>query len=142
VSSNHIAISLQINAPIQEVWDLLTQWEKQGEWMLQTKVWVTSEITEGIGTSIQAFTGVGSLGVLDSMTITSWQPPHTCDVVHTGRVIKGTGRFHLREITSDTTVFDWSEEVIAPRLFFVFIFPALYLGVRISLSRFARTFRR
>ena len=59
MSSNHIAISLKINAPIQRVWDSLAQWEKQGEWMLQTKVWVTSEITEGVGTSINAFTGVG-----------------------------------------------------------------------------------
>jgi len=50
MSSNHIAISLKIDAPIQKVWDSLAQWEKQGEWMLQTKVWVTSEITEGVGT--------------------------------------------------------------------------------------------
>ena len=141
MSSNHIAISLKINAPIQKVWDSLVQWEKQGEWMLQTKVWVTSEITEGVGTSIKAVTGVGSFGVLDSMTVTSWQPPHTCDVLHTGKIIKGTGRFHLREITSDTTIFDWSEEVIAPRVLFLVMLPALYIGVRISLSRFARTFR-
>ena len=141
MSSNHIAISLKINAPIQKVWDSLVQWEKQGEWMLQTKVWVTSEITEGVGTSINAFTGIGPLGVLDSMTVTAWQPPHTCDVLHTGKIIKGTGRFHLREITSDTTIFDWSEEVIAPRVLFLVMLPALYIGVRISLSRFARTFR-
>ena len=141
MTSNHIAISLKINAPIQKVWDSLAQWEKQGEWMLQTKVWVTSEITHGVGTSINAFTGVGRIGVLDSMTVASWQPPHTCDVLHTGKIIKGTGRFHLREITSETTIFDWSEEVIAPRILFLAMLPALYFGVRISLARFARTFR-
>ena len=126
MSSNHIAISLKINEPIQKVWDSLAQWEKQGEWMLQTKVWVTSEITEGVGTSINAFTGVGPLGVLDSMTVTSWQPPHTCDVLHTGKIIKGTGRFHLREITSDTTIFDWSEEVIAPVSYTHLTLPTIY----------------
>jgi hypothetical protein len=141
MSSNHIAISLKIDAPIQKVWESLAQWDKQGDWMLQTKVWVTSEITEGIGTSINAFTGIARLGVLDSMTVTSWQPPHTCDVVHTGKIIKGTGRFHLVEVSADTTLFDWSEEVIAPRALFLMILPALYCGVRISLSRFARTFR-
>jgi hypothetical protein len=141
MTSNHIAISLKINAPIQKVWDSLAQWEKQGEWMLQTKVWVTSEITQGVGTSINAFTGVGRLGVLDSMTVTSWQPPHTCDVLHTGKIIRGTGRFHLREHTSETTIFDWSEEVIAPRILFLAMLPGLYIGVRISLLRFARTFR-
>ena len=106
MSSNHIAISLKIDAPIQKVWDSLAQWEKQGEWMLQTKVWVTSEITEGVGTSINAFTGIGPLGVLDSMTVTAWQPPHTCDVLHTGKIIKGTGRFHLRELNAQTTIFE------------------------------------
>jgi hypothetical protein len=141
MSSNHIAISLKIDAPIQKVWESLAQWDKQGDWMLQTKVWVTSEITEGVGTSINAFTGIARLGVLDSMTVTSWQPPHTCDVVHTGKIIKGTGRFHLVEVSADTTLFDWSEEVIAPRALFLMILPALYCGVRISLSRFARTFR-
>jgi hypothetical protein len=141
MTSNHIAISLKINAPIQKVWDSLAQWEKQGEWMLQTKVWVTSEITQGVGTSINAFTGVGRLGVLDSMTVTSWQPPHTCDVLHTGKIIRGTGRFHLREHTSKTTILDWSEEVIAPRILFLAMLPGLFIGVRISLLRFARTFR-
>ncbi len=141
MSSNNIAISLTIKAPIQTVWDSLAQWEKQGDWMLQTKVWVTSQITQGVGTSISAFTGIGPLGILDTMSVTSWQPPHTCDVVHTGRIIKGTGRFHLREIDPQTTIFDWSEEVIAPRAIFFLIWPGLYLGVRISLARFARTFR-
>ena len=138
--NNQIAISLKINAPIQKVWNSLAQWEKQGDWMLQTKVWVTSEIAEGVGTQISAFTGVKKIGILDTMLVTTWQPPHTCDVVHTGKIIKGGGRFHLREVGVDTTIFDWSEEVIAPRLLFFLIWPALYIGVRISLARFARTF--
>ncbi len=140
MSNNHIAISLKINAPIQNVWDSLAQWEKQGDWMLQTKVWVTSEITKGVGTQISAFTGIKKLGILDTMVITTWQPPHTCDVVHTGKIIKGSGRFHLREVGTKTTIFDWSEEIIAPRLLFFLLWPALYIGVRISLARFARTF--
>ena len=140
MSNNHIAISLKIKAPIQKVWDSLAQWEKQGEWMLQTKVWVTSEITEGVGTHISAFTGVKKIGILDTMLVTTWQPPHTCDVVHTGKIIKGGGRFHLREVGAETTIFDWSEEVIAPRLLFLLIWPALYIGVRISLARFSRSF--
>ena len=141
ISNNHIAISLKINAPIQKVWDSLAQWEKQGDWMLQTKVWVTSEITEGVGTQISAFTGIKKIGILDTMLVTTWEPPHTCDVVHTGKIIKGTGRFHLRELTPTSVAFDWSEDVVAPRILFVLIKPALFLGVRISLARFARTFQ-
>ena len=54
---NTLAISLTIPAPRIEVWKAIADWPSQGEWMLQTKVWVTSERTSGVGTSIAAFTG-------------------------------------------------------------------------------------
>jgi hypothetical protein len=136
--SNHIAMSLVINAPIQKVWDALADWESQSEWMLQTTVEVTSEIRSGVGTSIAAFTGIGKFGVMDYMTVTAWNPPNVCDVVHTGKIIKGTGRFELTAITPNTTRFDWSEEVLAPRALFLLIAPGLYAGVRISLSALRR----
>lgn len=136
--SNHIAMSLVIDVPIEKVWEALADWESQGEWMLQTTVEVTSEIREGIGTSIAAFTGIGKLGIMDHMTVTSWNPPYVCDVLHTGKVIKGTGRFELTAISPQSTRFDWSEEVLAPRAAFLLIAPGLYVGVRISLSTLRR----
>jgi len=138
---NHLAISLEIEAPIQKVWDELANWEKQSDWMLQTKVWVTSKIQSGVGTQISALTGIRSFGLLDTMEVTNWQPPHICDVIHTGRVIKGTGRFELTAIDAARTRFDWSEEITAPRALFILMVPGLYIGVRISLARFARSLR-
>jgi uncharacterized protein YndB with AHSA1/START domain len=136
--SNHIAMTLVIKAPIEKVWQALAQWESQGEWMLLTKVEVTSEIREGVGTSIAAFTGIGKVGLMDHMKVTAWQPPNICDVVHTGRIIKGTGRFELTQIDDFTTRFDWSEEILAPRAVFLLIAPGLYAGVRISLMALRR----
>jgi len=129
---------LEINAPIERVWQGLAQWESQGEWMLLTKVEVTSKVREGVGTSIAAFTGIGKLGLMDHMQVTKWQPPNICDVIHTGRIIKGTGRFELTEIDAFTTRFDWSEEILAPRAIFLLIAPGLYAGVRISLMALRR----
>ena len=139
--SNHIAMSLVIKAPIENVWAALSDWESQGDWMLQTTVEVTSQIREGVGTSISAFTGIGKLGVMDHMVVTSWQPPHICDVLHTGKIIKGTGRFELVVIDTETTRFDWSEEILAPRALFLLIAPGLYAGVRISLTNLSRRLR-
>jgi len=139
--SNHIAMSLVIKAPIQRVWAALADWESQGDWMLQTKVDVTSQVREGVGATIAAFTGIGKLGVMDHMVVTSWQPPHICDVLHTGKIIKGTGRFELVVIDADTTRFDWSEEILAPRALFLLIAPGLYAGVRISLTKLGRHLR-
>jgi uncharacterized protein YndB with AHSA1/START domain len=136
--NNHIAMSLEIKAPINKVWHALEQWESQGDWMLLTKVEVTSEIREGVGTSIAAFTGIGKLGLMDHMQVTTWQPPNICDVIHTGRIIKGTGRFELTQIDGFTTRFDWSEEIKAPRAIFLLIAPGLYAGVRISLMALRR----
>ena len=131
-------MNLEIKAPIEKVWQALAQWESQGEWMLLTKVEVVSEIREGVGTSIAAFTGIGKLGLMDHMQVTTWKPPHICDVIHTGRIIKGTGRFELKQIDAFTTRFDWSEEILAPRAIFLLIAPGLYAGVRISLMALRR----
>ena len=131
-------MSLVINVPIEKVWAALADWESQGEWMLQTTVEVTSEIREGVGTSIAAFTGIGKFGIVDHMSVTSWNPPHVCDVIHTGKIIRGTGRFKLTSLSAQSTRFDWSEEILAPRAIFLLIAPGLYAGVRISLSALRR----
>ena len=134
-------MSIVINAPIEKVWAALADWESQGDWMLQTTVEVTSQIREGVGTTIAAFTGMGKFGVMDHMVVTSWQPPHICDVTHTGKIIKGTGRFKLSAIDAETTRFDWSEEILTPRVIFLLIAPGLYAGVRLSLAKLGRHLR-
>jgi hypothetical protein len=148
MASNTLSISIHIKASQVDVWKKIADWNSQGDWMLQTKVWVTSEITEGIGTSIAAFTGpfyriypaFKFFGLLDLMTVTHWQPPMRCDVEHVGAVLKGSGTFALRKSADGGTHFDWSETIIAPKLIFALIAPFLYIGVRISLVRFSRSF--
>ncbi len=149
MSVNTLAISLSIPAPRADVWKSIADWPSQGQWMLQTKVWVTSERTTGVGTSIAAFTGplykfyprIKSPGLLDLMTVTRWEEPSRCDVDHHGKILKGSGSFILTEEDSYSTRFDWSETIVAPRALYLLIAPFLYIGVRISLARFARTFR-
>lgn len=151
---NTLSISLTIDAPIEKTWASIADWPSQGNWMLQTKVWVESEIVEGVGTQIAAFTGplykkyprFKKLGILDTMTVTKWQPPADgrdaiCDVLHTGAIIKGTGTFRLHKVSPTRTSFDWSESVEAPRVIFLLLAPFLYAGVRISLARLARSLR-
>jgi len=147
MADNSLAITLEISAPVEKVWEAIADWESQGKWMLQTRVWVTSAQREGVGTSISAFTGplhhfypkFKSLGLLDLMLVTTWEPPHRCDVEHVGKLLKGSGSFILTRTSSDKTRFDWSEIVVAPRPLFLLFAPFLYIGVRISLARFARS---
>ena len=147
LASNEIKISLKIAAPIDKVWAAIADWESQGDWMLQTRVWVTSDIRSGVGTSISALTGplVKSgfkFGLLDKMVVTNWLPPRLCEVDHVGKIIKGTGKFELTDISGEQevgTVFDWSETIEAPKAIFLLIYLPTYLGVRISLLRFRRS---
>ena len=149
VADNYIALTLTLPCDAQRAWYEITDWNKQGKWMLQTSVWLTSEIESGPGTEIAAFTGpfhklfprLKFLGVLDTMVVTNWQPPFICDVLHTGKVIKGTGRFEVVAINDQKSQFNWSEIIWAPRVVFLILKPALYVGVWISLRRFARTLR-
>jgi hypothetical protein len=76
------------------------------------------------------------------MVVTNWQPPYLCEVDHVGKIIKGTGKFELTDVSSaqeDATNFDWSETIRAPKGVFLLIYLPTYLGVRISLLRFRRS---
>ena len=147
MSANQINIRIKIKAPIEKVWAAIADWESQGDWMLQTRVWVTSDIRSGVGTSISALTGplVKSgfkFGLLDKMVVTNWQPPYLCEVDHVGKIIKGSGKFELTDLSNreeTVTNFDWSETIEAPKGVFLLIYLPTYLGVRISLLRFRRS---
>jgi len=147
--SNTLRITINLPCSQERAWAAIADWESQGNWMLQTKVWVTSQIREGAGTSISAFTGplykfypkFSSLGLLDTMIVTKWQPPEICDVVHTGKILKGTGSFVLSPINSTSTKFNWSETIECSRLKFLAIAPFLWVGVRISLARLSTSLR-
>ena len=144
--SNSLQVDLAIKAPAQKVWDFIADWEGQSEWMLQTKVFLTSEKSEGVGVTIEAFTGplhriyprFKFLGVLDLMKVTRWEPPTRCDVIHYGSIIKGTGTFEVEAVNDGHSIFHWSEEIEAPWLIFILIKPFILAGVLISLARFRR----
>ena len=150
---HELRLRLKIDAPVERVWRAITDWESQGDWMLQTRVWIEGEQREGVGVQVVAFTGplhkfyprFGALGLLDLMKVTKWSPPGEsahCHVLHYGKVLKGTGEFHLSPLPSPSThgatLFTWSEEIEAPLPIFALFAPFLYVGVLISLRRFRR----
>ena len=145
---SHLALTVDIKKPIDEVWRELVDWKSQSNWMLQTKVWSELDqdrtVKNGKGVLIFAFTGLFpklypklKLGILDTMEVTAWKSPTVCEVVHIGRVIRGTGKFELKKVRGGTK-FYWQEDVIAPSLVLLIVKPMLLIGVWLSLRRFAR----
>jgi hypothetical protein len=136
--------TVDVDASPEQVWAALTDWARQGEWMLATDVRPVGPAHE-VGGRIEARTGLPlpggrHVGVLDPMVITRWEPPLRADVRHTGRVVRGTGVFEVRPRGAGST-FLWTEQLDLPlgalgRAAWPLVRPATRAGMRLSLRRF------
>jgi uncharacterized protein YndB with AHSA1/START domain len=141
---------VDVDAPPEQVWAALVDWEGQSDWVLFTDV--RSEGTAaGVGGRFSAVTGVRlpgrllggrRIGVLDTMLITAWEFPRRVDVRHTGRVVRGTGTFEVRPRPDGGSTFVWTEALDLPlgvlgRAGWPLVRPVMAAGVRFSLRRFA-----
>jgi len=141
-----VGCEVEVNAPIELVFERLTDWPSQSEWMLGTHIEMLNtppSTPSRIGEKFRAFTGLGPLGFWDNMTVTRWEPPHKVDVVHTGKVVRGLGFMHLTAQRPDITKFEWSEEIELPlgvlgRLGWPLVRPFFLAGIRHSLRKFAK----
>ena len=142
-----LVLQVDVEAPPEQAWAALVDWDRQGEWMLLTDVRAGAQGGQGVGGELAAVTGVKipgleRLGVLDTMLITGWDAPHRVDVRHTGRVVRGTGTFELRPRAGGGSTFVWTEALDLPlgalgRLGWPLVKPAFSAGVQLSLRRFA-----
>lgn len=138
-----LELRVPVRAPAADVWAGAVDWDAQGTWMLGTRVRGTAQGGIGVGGGIEAFTGIGPVGFLDTMEVTRWEPPVRCEVRHTGRLVRGTGLFAVEPTGPASSVFVWREDLELPlgvvgRLGWPLVRPLFAAGVRLSLRRFAR----
>ena len=94
---------------------MLTQWERQPEWMLDAKsVEVLTPEREGVGVTIRCPTNLLGVTVEDVMRVTGWQHQEELEVTHLGRVITGSGAFLLSDAPDGGTRIAWWEQVDPP----------------------------
>lgn len=137
-----LVLSVDVNADAARTWAAAVDWDNQSAWMLGTTVRATARDGVGVDGEIEAITGWGRFGVKDTMRITGWDPPRVCDVVHTGRVVRGTGRFAVED-RGATSTFHWREDLDLPlgvlgRVGWLVVRPLFRFGVQLSLNRFAK----
>ena len=138
-----LVLTVDVDARPAQTWAGATDWAGQREWMLGTTVRPTRQDGQGVGAAIEAFTGVGRLGVLDRMEITLWDPPRRCHVRHVGRLVRGTGAFEVEPRGDGRSRFVWREDLDLPlgvvgRLGWPLVRPLFAWGVSYSLRAFAR----
>lgn len=140
----HLALDVIVRAPVEAVFYGFADWAAQGEWMLGTRVEVAGGgLGHAVGDELRAWTGVGRVGFLDTMTITRWEEPTRVDVLHTGRVVKGTGTMEVVALPNGRSRFVWSEDLVLPlgvlgRIGWPIVRPAFAYGVQRSLNEFGR----
>ena len=115
-----LEVSVEAAAPPAAVWDVLVDWERQPEWMLDAKdVEVLTPRREGVGVTIRCPTNLLGVTVEDVMRVTGWEDRRRLEVTHLGRIITGSGAFELVEVDQvgdarPGTRIDWWEEVDPP----------------------------
>jgi Polyketide cyclase / dehydrase and lipid transport len=104
-----LTASVEIDASAEHTWQVVTDWQRQGEWIPFTDVTVLADSPIGLGARISARSGVGPIGVVDPMIVDVWQPPYRCEVVHLGRIVSGRGVFEVESLAAGRSKFTWSE---------------------------------
>lgn len=142
--TSDVSLTVILPTDLTSAYSAITNWSAQSEWMIGTKVWLSRGDGNSVGSEISAFTGIGKLGFLDTMTITKLIPPQLVEVLHTGKVLRGEGRFELTAVANSKTRFDWYERVEIPfgwagLLAWWLIRPGFTFGVWISLRKLARS---
>jgi uncharacterized protein YndB with AHSA1/START domain len=137
-----LQLTVDVPADPETVFEAMTDWGRQNEWMLGTRVRTEALQGRGVGGGIAAFTGIGPIGFWDTMTITAWDVPRLVEVDHTGDLVRGIGIFRV-ERAGGGSRFVWREEVDLPlgrlgELGWLAVKPFLAAGVALSLRRFAR----
>jgi uncharacterized protein YndB with AHSA1/START domain len=142
-----LPVPVEVDAPAAVVWAYVTDWERQGEWMLGTRVRVTGGDGRGVGTTLHAVTGVGRLGVPDTMEVVEFVAPSDgapgrAAVRHTGRVIRGDGFFEVTSLGPQRSRFTFTELIDLPlgvlgRLGWPLVRPVIRAGFVASLRRMA-----
>ncbi|MEV4575710.1 SRPBCC family protein [Nonomuraea jabiensis] len=103
----HAGAAVHVPAPPEQVFALITDWSRQREWMFMTEARQVGEH------AVEAYTGVRPFGFLDTMTITTWQPPTLVLVTHTGRFVRGDGAIRIRPQDGGSRVI-WAERLQLP----------------------------
>lgn len=137
---------VDVDAPPEQVWALLTDWERQGDWMLATDVRTVDGPAQRLHGRLAARTGLRlpggrRIGVLDTMIITRWQPPRLVEVQHTGRLVRGSATFTVEPRGGQSTLV-WAERLHLPygplgQAGWLLSRPLVVWGLRKSLRRLA-----
>ena len=100
--------------PPEAIWELITDWEHQDDWMLEASDFVVvSEAREGVGVEAEATITIGGIRTRDRVRVSEWEPPRRLGIEHLGWVT-GRGTIELTPVAGERTHVWWREELEPP----------------------------
>ena len=111
-----ISTRVEVRAPIERVWEILADIERQPEWMHDLRdVRLTTPPPIGVATRGIGRVQAMGIAVEDPVEVTAFDAPHHFAIRHDG-LVSGGGDIRLEERADGTTVVTWDETLIAPVL--------------------------
>lgn len=111
-----VEVSATLPGPPGVVWKLITDWERQGDWMLEASDFVvTSTEREGVGVEAEASIRIAGITTRDRVRVIGWEPEHRLAIQHLGWV-SGVGEIFLTPLGDSRTFLFWREELRNPQL--------------------------
>lgn len=109
-----LEMTATLPAPPEDVWKLVTDWERQGDWMLEASDFVvTSGHREGIGVEAEATISIGGIKTRDRIRVSAWEPPSRLGIDHLGWV-SGRGEIYIAPSGPGRSRVFWREELHPP----------------------------
>lgn len=122
--------------PPEAIWELITDWEHQDDWMLEASDFVVvSEAREGVGVEAEATIRIGGIQTRDRVRVSEWEPPRRLAIDHLGWVT-GRGTIELTLVAGERTHVWWREELFPP------LGPLGAIGITAFKPLMGRVFRR
>jgi uncharacterized protein YndB with AHSA1/START domain len=106
-----IEATTAIEAPVERVWDLVTDWDAQRRWMSDVRsLEVLTRHRTGRGVVVRVRTDIGlGLVLTDEVTTTEWKEPELLGVRHRGPGYSAVGAFEFTPTETGTRLIWWDE---------------------------------
>jgi polyketide cyclase/dehydrase/lipid transport protein len=110
----HVEQSAELPATVTEAWDVLTDWERQSEWMRDAdRVEVLGTERHGHGVRLAVRTRVFNVPAFtERLDVVEWDPPRRLRIAHRS-FVRGFGEWRLDPVTGGVR-FTWSEHLTLP----------------------------
>lgn len=139
-----VQVSVDVATSTEAAFAAVTDLPSQEKWIIATRLYAIEGPVSvpDVGARLAAFTGVGSIGFLDTMTVTAYEPPYRWVTDKDGDLLRGVGIMQVEPTATGCRV-TWANELELPfgilgRVGWLLAKPMAQIGLKASLRRLAR----